>query len=502
MEANMGLIPNFEEDVFISYAHIDNEPLTEGLKGWVETLHERLSIRLSQLLGERVNIWRDPELQGNEVFADTLVERLQNTAILISVISPRYVKSDWCLKELSEFGRFASQKGNLRVGDKMRVFKVVKTYVSISQHPLDMQGLLGYEFFEYDQARERAKEFNPDISPSRDQRYWDKLEDLANEIQQMISYLRSVKTSVTPIPAVPSGKTVYVAETTWDRREDRDRIRRELQLHGHQVLPREELPPIGSELRRIGSENLQQCQLSIHMIGARRGIIPEEEEKSIVELQYEMAQECGDGLQRIIWMPKDLKAQEETHQKFLDNLRLGLTTDGRTDLIEENLEELKTIMLDKLSEKQKAREVEPDSAADEMRSVYLLCNKQDIDDAAMLQDYLCNQGLMAILPAVEGSDEELIQIQNEWLKMCDGVLIYFGRANEIWLQQKQIELLKIFGQGRAKPFLAKGVYISGPQSGSKDRVRAPDGLIIKNYGEFSPEPLQPFLTRLQKAKGA
>jgi hypothetical protein len=238
------------------------------------------------------------------------------------------------------------------------------------------------------------------------------------------------------------------------------------------------------------------------MIGARRGIIPEEEEKSIVELQYDLASERGDGLQRIIWMPKDLRAQEESHQEFLDELRLGLKTAKGTDLIEENLEELKTIMLEKLSEKKRAPEVASEPGTDEMRSVYLLCNKQDIDEAAKLQGYLCDQGLMAVLPPVEGSDEELIQIQNEWLKMCDAVLIYFGRANEIWLQQKQIELLKIFGQGRAKPFMAKGIYISGPPSGSKERVRAPDGLVIKNYDEFSPEPLHPFLIRLQRSKGA
>jgi hypothetical protein len=43
--------PTFEDDIFISYAHIDNKPLAEGLKGWVETLHERLQIRLEQLTG-------------------------------------------------------------------------------------------------------------------------------------------------------------------------------------------------------------------------------------------------------------------------------------------------------------------------------------------------------------------------------------------------------------------------------------------------------------------
>lgn len=30
----MSTLANFEDDLFISYAHIDNQPLAEGLKGW------------------------------------------------------------------------------------------------------------------------------------------------------------------------------------------------------------------------------------------------------------------------------------------------------------------------------------------------------------------------------------------------------------------------------------------------------------------------------------
>src|ERR1051326_3053967 len=95
--------PQDKDDIFISYAHIDNQPLAEGLRGWVEILHERLKIRLGQLLGEGASIWRGRKLQGNDVFADTRVEKITNVAILVSVLSPRYVRSEWCLKELEEF---------------------------------------------------------------------------------------------------------------------------------------------------------------------------------------------------------------------------------------------------------------------------------------------------------------------------------------------------------------------------------------------------------------
>jgi hypothetical protein len=84
----------FEDDVFISYAHVDNETLAAGQDGWVSLLHDRLRKRLRQLLGEEVKIWRDPKLQGNDEFADTLVIRVSKAGVLLSVLSPRYIKSD------------------------------------------------------------------------------------------------------------------------------------------------------------------------------------------------------------------------------------------------------------------------------------------------------------------------------------------------------------------------------------------------------------------------
>ncbi len=84
----------FDFDIFISYAHIDNEALSENQKGWIARLHQGLEIRLAQLLGERPQIWRDPKLQGNDYFDETIVGQLDKVALMLSVVSPRYVKSE------------------------------------------------------------------------------------------------------------------------------------------------------------------------------------------------------------------------------------------------------------------------------------------------------------------------------------------------------------------------------------------------------------------------
>src|SRR2546430_17662985 len=119
----MGHVTSFKHDIFISYAHIDDTPLMEGEEGWVSKFHQSLEALVKQILGDAPNIWRDPKLQGNDYFSDKLVGALPDTALLVSILSPRYVKSEWCLRELETFLRDAESKGSVRVGDKSRIFK-------------------------------------------------------------------------------------------------------------------------------------------------------------------------------------------------------------------------------------------------------------------------------------------------------------------------------------------------------------------------------------------
>lgn len=52
----MGSNSPFERDIFISYAHLDNESLTEEEKGWISKFDTALQKRLGQLLGRKPDI--------------------------------------------------------------------------------------------------------------------------------------------------------------------------------------------------------------------------------------------------------------------------------------------------------------------------------------------------------------------------------------------------------------------------------------------------------------
>jgi hypothetical protein len=498
---------NFEDEVFISYAHIDNEPLDEGLKGWVETLHERLQIRLVQLTGEPVKIWRDRKLQGNDIFADTLVTRLSKVALLISVISPRYVRSEWCLKELEEFCKSATGTGGLVVGDKSRVFKVVKIHIPLESHPSQLRGVLGYEFYEYDAERNRAKEFNPEVVPQRDIRYWEKLDDLAYDITQLIETMRdtSVKASGSSLAATApdpgNRKTVYLAETVLDLRQERDLIKRELQQHGHVVLPDVELPLSGAPLAETVRECLRRSDLSVHLVGGNYGIIPEEESRSLVEIQCALAGEAEETLRRIVWMPVGLEPRDERQRQFINHFQLGLNGHRRIEVLQTSLEDLKKLIEERVNV-QAAPSPNPD-VGDDARpaSVYLICDKEDLSEVTPLEEYLYNSGLDVILPAFEGDEAAIREDHKVNLLECDSVMLYFGRGSEIWLRMKQRELQKIAGYGRTKPLLAKAIYLAAPHTPAKEHVRDRESVVIKNFAAFSPDSLAPFVERVRKAKG-
>ena len=114
-------------DLFISYAHLDDQSLEEDQKGWISKFHRVLEVKISQLMGEQPTIWRDLKLGGNDVFDDKIVQEFKQARVMISVLSPRYVKSEWCRKELNEYYDSASHGEGVKVGDKSRIIKVIKT---------------------------------------------------------------------------------------------------------------------------------------------------------------------------------------------------------------------------------------------------------------------------------------------------------------------------------------------------------------------------------------
>ena len=98
-----------KSDVLLNYAAIDDQPLLDGRPGWVSQLHHNLEVRVEQLSGEKVAIARLPESAVSKVVEGELLEQLPQAKAMISVVSPPFLKSDICRREVERFWRGMSK---------------------------------------------------------------------------------------------------------------------------------------------------------------------------------------------------------------------------------------------------------------------------------------------------------------------------------------------------------------------------------------------------------
>lgn len=497
----MAFLRDFEEDIFISYAHIDNKPLVEGQRGWISLFHHALETRLAQILGDRPGFWRDEaKLRGNDYFDDAITTRLPKIGVLVTVLTPRYAKSDWCLREVKEFYRVAGETGGVGVDGKARIFKVVKTPVPADEHPLELRRLLGYEFFQIDPVTRKPHEFVFTYGPNADQTYWAKLDDLAYDIFDILEILKGNKGQPLDVSKAPAGATIYLAETTFDLDNERDKVRRELRERGYEVLPDKPLPLNAPHFQNAVREYLAKSSLSIHLIGGNYGVIPEGDDCSVVFLQNQLAVERsrGQGFSRIIWLHPTIQAKEERQQKFIEYLQNDSHAQAGAELVQTTLEELKTIIQDTLSANSSFAAETPDETDGRPLRIYLICDRQDVDDILPLSDYLFEKGYEVIVPLMEGDEAQARADHKENLLICDAILVHYGRASEAWLRTKLLDLRKITGYGRSRPLLAKAIYISGSEETAlKQHFRTHEAMVIKCPEDFSPELLQTFVEQIE-----
>jgi hypothetical protein len=507
----MGYLPNFDEDIFISYAHFDDDLFPPEEWGWVTRLHQDLEQRVRGYLGAGVNVWRDCEIRNNEDFTKKILNRLMRTAAFLSVLSPSFLQRDWCQRELESFTGHA--EGNLGIlidDERSRIFKVEKIPIARNKLPPSMQGTKTYRFFyQPDPAQpDRTKELRPVLGGEYLRRYFEEMDELAKDIAAVLMGMAQSTPKVAS--HAEAGKpVVYVAETTSDLDDKLGEIRRDLKDRGYVVLPDGDLPYRAEAYQQKVRELLNQAVLSVHLVGAGYGFVPEGETKSNVWLQYELAAERGadPNFFRLIWTPKGVSPPDQRQRAFIDHLNDEAGVQRGTDLLNGNIEELKTVIHDRISENRERRksprpvavsQPAPASVPGEPLLIYIMCDVADrkSPSLAALRKYLLNQGCEPVLPDQSDNAGEALQAHVENLSTCNGCVIFYGQGTPAWFDAKLRDLRKYL-RGRQPPVAAKAIYVAGPSTEEKSEVATLEAMVLRESGEFSPDVIGPFVQALR-----
>ncbi len=439
----------FDIDVLIVFADKDNESTGTIETTWVSQFKVFLELMLTQVLGEKPNII----LKGEH---DTITSpKLDNAATLVPILSEDFNRSGQCLDYVESFYKAieADKKS------KKRVFKVFKSPLSNQDQPPRLRNLLGYDMYQLDPESGEIKEYTDYFSSQAERQYWMKMVDLAFDIYDTLFYLKEGENP--EIKNFYNRKTIYLAETGHDLSVQRNIIRRELTRHGYEVLPNQSLPGNYQDLETLVKKNLEESNLSIHLIGAAYGEIPTGSEKSIVDIQNILAaeksghaKESGDEFTRLIWVSPSLANASEKQLAYIDMLKRDGEVQEGAEILQTPLEDFKNIMREELIE---IRERKKSDDADG-KFIYLMHDKIDQASISPIIQEIEKSGYKVILPLFEGELLELRKNHIENLKNLDAAIIFKGSVNEQWVRMKVLDLLKAPGFGRKKPIIGKAIF--------------------------------------------
>ncbi len=474
----------FEIDVLITFAEKDNEAAQKSELGWVSQFKKFLELMLLQVLGSKPNIVLKSE------FDTATAPSLNNSAILVAVLTKEFVQSGRCLDNVETFYKAASSS---KIN---RVFKVMKAPLTLQEQPPRLRDMIGYDMYQLDTETGVEKEYSDFFSQEAEKQYWMKLVDLAYDIHDALMILNEgdIKSEVKNIY---KRKSIYLAETGHDLSVQRNIIKRELQRHGYIVLPKNTLPTQLSEVEREVKRDLDECNLSIHLIGSAYGEIPEGADRSIVDIQNKLAAEAAlskrqskQEFSRLIWISQNLKNASDKQKSFIDTIKRDTEAQEGAEILQNPLEDFKNIMREELLESQERKHVDESGG----KSIYLVHDK--IDDSAVkpFREVIEKSGFKVLIPAFEG---ELLEVRKQHidnLRNFDGAIIFKGKVNDQWVRMKVLDLLKAPGFGRKKPIQGKAIV--GASSSNLDPFKNQNMTLISGDTNRSLETLKNFLLEI------
>lgn len=438
---------NFDIDVLILFADHDNEA-QKGQTGWVTQFKKFLELMLMQVLGEKPNVLLKSE------FDSMASPKLDNAAVAVSILSPEFIKSGQCLDNLETFNKVVEKSG----GAPNRVFKVFKTPLSHAEQPPRLRELIGYEMYQLDSDSGEVREYTDYFSSEAERQYWMKMVDLAYDIYETLVLLKAGGTKA-DTKSLFKRKTIYLAETGHDLSVQRNIIKRELQRHGYVVLPNQTLPGNANDLERMVRRDLEEANISIHLIGSSYGEIPEGSDRSVVDLQNrfaaEKSQKVGkEKFSRLIWIAPVLSNASERQRAFIDNLKRDVDAQEGAEILQTPLEDFKNIVREELMDTHEKKALDESGA----KSIYLVHDRVDHQDVKPIIDAIEKSGYKVLMPDFEGELLNVRQKHIDNLRNFDAAIIFRGKVNEQWVRMKVLDLLKAPGFGRKKPIKGKAVF--------------------------------------------
>lgn len=404
----MAFLQQFQNDLFVSYRRTSNE----GEDPWVDNFCASVRAQLRDLVGD-VQIWRDTaELRAGDAWRPEIAEAVDSAGVFLALISRTYFDSDECRKELDRF------LGRLKAADQGGGRKLVPVY----KHPPRPDQELPRELAEIGHHSFFNLEPKPwrELDPRRD--YDDYHERLGRLVFDLMAALEDLQGRQ---KKQALGK-VFVANVGPELLQERERLRTDLRQRGFLVVPEHEVLWNADDHQERLVRDLGEALLCVHLVQRQASVEPQTPARTRLQLELAHAEMQRRGRPApLVWI-QPAAATDAASQGLVDHIEQHLANEG-VDYLQGSLEDLKTLMFDKLPRP-------ATQAAPRPREVAVLVEDADLADLGPLKTLLADRLGVEPRPlkfnrATPRDDERLART----LAACPQAIIFWHRQSEDWV---------------------------------------------------------------------
>ena len=489
-------------DVFVSYAHSDDECPKGAEFGWVTTFKEELRKLLRRRIGgQGADIWMDHLLTSNDRVTDTLMQTVRESRTIVLFMSRGYLRSQWCQAEINRFLEENSAHKN-----KESVFVVALDETNREDWPTRVQELTPIELFKRSMTGAIELLGYPNPPAESGSAYWAKLNELAHLIVKHLDQLGTLSRTAPQTSNVASSASsprrilpvVWIAQPTDDLHTEWEFLVSAIRQRGADVRPLGHSTYSRSDISAFRSAieaDISGAVLLVQLLSATPGYPFAQGSGSTNSIQSSLARlhvETSSDVSFLKWRSQEIDLEQiadTTHRELLQ----GAIACGFEQFRQQVLG-----ALDRLMNPKAVQDLSPPSVGSASLSLCITGGPKDIDLSNKVADIVENMGHVPIVaqpaPDHDQSPADYRTLFEELLSGANGVILVHGDESALWLQSRHVQVRKVLAQTRRGIW---GALLDGPPP-TKPPLRFADPAVVMldcRQG-VRPEPIQHFIARL------
>ncbi len=513
----MAYVSGFDHDIFVSYALVDDAIRPGIARGWVTSFIRTLEVSLSVAIGRlgRLEPWWDQShLAENQPLDKQIEQALERTACLVVILSPGFLESPWCPKELDTFQKAISKQGR----SDSRIFVVDLGSVTDQQKRAIFSNYKPFDLWIMDDKKRRRPMGFPEPNGKDHPDFYDAVQYLAERIKEEFDHLKQAGVSyvkqnqatlsqasnlvaATPEPAL-TGPVVYVAETSDDLSGARKQLVAFLESHQFRVALGGRNAVEFESWKEAALKELAGATCFVQMLGMYPGRELKGAHNGIVRLQHDLAVESGKKV--IQWRAPDLLSREFEDANHFDFVKNATAIECPLEAFKWDVKRVAALPppeknVEKVAEIRSSRPGDEDTL-EETLTVFIHGGIEDNEQTEWLAKELTNLNCSVSSTLTSGEPASIREDTEANLMKCDVLIVLYGKVPPEWVRAQFRTFPRIFPKrdrlGRTKQLKALAICNGEPSDKPPLGIKVP-GLKSINLAKANSRSLAKWVDELR-----